>query len=59
MDRGYIVCANRPTVFTDSLEAFGHGLKICMWFDNNPQIIFVTFFCKLNLVVFQALYISK
>ena len=22
---------------------FGHGLKICMWFGYNPQIIFVTF----------------
>ena len=22
---------------------FGHGLKICMWFGYNPQIIFITF----------------
>ena len=22
---------------------FGHGLKTCMWFGYNPQIIFVTF----------------
>ena len=24
-------------------RCFGHGLKICMWFRYNPQIIFVTF----------------
>ena len=26
-----------------------------MWFRYNPQIIFDHFFCKLNLVIFQAL----
>ena len=25
---------------------FGHGLKICMWFGYNPQIIFATFFAS-------------
>ena len=24
-------------------KCFGHGLKMCMWFEYNPQIIFVTF----------------
>ena len=38
---------------------FGHGLKICMWFGYNPQIIFCYFLCKLNFVIFQALYIKK
>ena len=38
---------------------FGHGLKICMWFGYNPQIIFCYFLCKLNFVIFQALYITK
>ena len=29
-----------------------------MWFGYNPQIIFYHFFCKLNLVIFQALLLS-
>ena len=29
-----------------------------MWFGYNPQIIFYYFFCKLNLVIFQALLLS-
>ena len=36
---------------------FGDGLKICMWFGYNRQFIFCYFFRKLNLVIFQALYI--
>ena len=43
------MCANPPTVFTDSLETFGHGLKICMWFDYNPQIIFCYLFLQVEL----------
>ena len=39
-------------------RCFVHGLKICMWFGYNPQIIFYHFFCKLNLVIFQALLLS-
>ena len=39
-------------------RCFGHGLKICMWFRYNPQIIVYYFFCKLNLVIFQALLLS-
>ena len=31
---------------------FGHGLKICMWFGYNLQIIFCHFFRKLNLAIF-------
>ena len=38
---------------------FGNGLKICMWFGYNHQIIFRHFFHKLNLVVFQELLLSK
>ena len=34
---------------------FGHGLKTCMWFEYNPQIIFCHIFRNLNLVFFQAL----
>ena len=37
---------------------FGHGLKICMWFWYNPQIIFCCFFRKLNLAIFRALSIT-
>ena len=29
-----------------------------MWFGYNPRIIFYYFFCKLNLVIFQALLLS-
>ena len=38
---------------------FGHGLKMCMWFGYNPQIIFCHFFHKLNLAIFPALSITK
>ena len=37
---------------------FGHGLKICMWFGYNLQIIFGYFFRKLNLAIFRALSIT-
>ena len=37
---------------------FGHGLKICIWFGYNHQIIFCYFFCKLNLAIFRALLIT-
>ena len=36
-----------------------HDLKICMWFGYNPQIIFVTNFCKLNLDIFSGIIYSK
>ena len=39
-------------------RCFVHCLKICMWFRYNPQIIFYHFFCKLNLVIFQAILLS-
>ena len=29
-----------------------------MWFGYNPRIIFYHFFCKLKLVIFQALLLS-
>ena len=49
MYRGYLVGATPPTVYTDSFVTslmFGHGLRICLWFGYNPQIIFVTFFAS-------------
>ena len=39
--------------------SFGNGLKMCTWFGFNPQISFCHFFHKLNLVIFQALSLSK
>ena len=32
----------------------GHGLKMGISFGYNPQIIFVTFFHKLNFVIFMT-----
>ena len=40
-------------------RCFGHGLKICMWFGYNPQIIFLLLFHKLNLAIFLAFSITK
>ena len=37
---------------------FGHVMKTCMWFGNNPRIIFCSFFRNLNLVFFQALILT-
>ena len=37
-----------------SFETLGHGLKICILFGHNPQIIFCYFFHKKNLVTFDA-----
>ena len=34
-------------------RCFGHGLKICMWFGYNPQIIFYHFFCYFNLGILK------
>ena len=39
-------------------RCFGHGLKTCMWFGYNPQILFCHLFRNLNLVFFQALLLS-
>ena len=38
------------------IRCFGHGLKICMCFEYNPQITFYHFFLKLNLAIFLAFY---
>ena len=38
-------------------RCFGHGLKMCMWFGHNPQIIFCHFFSNLNFF-FHALLLS-
>ena len=34
-------------------RCFGYGLKMCMWFGYNPQIIFCHFFRNLNFVFFR------
>ena len=34
---------------------FGHGLKICMWFGYNPQIIFCHFFLQVELSDFSGI----
>ena len=39
-------------------RCLGHGLKMCISFGNNPQILF-SLFCKLNLVIFKAFLHSK
>ena len=39
-------------------RCFGHGLKICMWFGYNPQIIFYHFFCYFNLGIFLAFLLA-
>ena len=40
-------------------RCFGHGLKMCMWFGYNPQIIFCHFFRNLNLVFFRHYYYQQ
>ena len=45
-------------IFFKLHRCFGHGLKTCMWFGYNPQIIFCHFFRNLNLVIFLALLLS-
>ena len=37
---------------------YGHGLKICMWFGYNPQIIFCHFFHSLNLSNFLGVLVN-
>ena len=35
-------------------RCLGHGLKMCILFGYHAQIIFVTFFHKINSVIFPA-----
>ena len=35
---------------------FCHGMKMCMWFGDNCQIIFCHFFHIVNLVIFTSIY---
>ena len=35
-------------------RCFDHGLKMCILFEYNPQIIFCHFFHKLNLAIFTG-----
>ena len=36
-----------------------HALKMCMWFEYNPQINFLHLFCSLDFVVFRAFTLRK
>ena len=38
---------------------FCHGLKICMWFEYNPDMYFCHFLLHLDLVIFQARILTK
>ena len=40
-------------------RCFKDGLKICMWFFQNPEIIFYHFFRIFNLVIFRFLVLQK
>ena len=63
MDSGYFVCAAPPTVFISILfklyKCLDHALKICLWFEYDPQINFYYFFHNLNLVVFSGILTMK
>ena len=55
--------ATPPTVFLPfhmKLHwCFGHGLKICMWFGYNPQIIFCYFFLQVELSHISSIIYNK
>ena len=59
----YLVPSTPPTVFGQSFwnftGALSDGLKICMWFFQNPEIIFYHFFRIFNLDIFWALILQK
>ena len=52
IDTRYLVDASPPTVIMPIplklYRSLVHGLKMCILFGYNPQIIFVTFFTKLT-----------
>ena len=58
----YIVPATPPTVFTPILfklyRCFNDGLKICIYFFQNPEIILSLFFAFLSQT-FRALVLQK
>ena len=37
-------------------RCFGHGLKICIYFVYNPQIIFCYYFSQIGLSLFIGIY---
>ena len=43
-------------IFSKLNRCFSHGLKICMWFGYNAQIIFCHFFRMLNLVFSSGIF---
>ena len=38
---------------------FGHGLKVCMWFGYNPQVMFCDFFSKVERSHFMGIIYNK
>ena len=40
-------------------RCFVHGLKICMWFGYNPQIIFFSLFPQVELSHFSGIFTIK
>ena len=46
-----------PPIVLKLFRCFLHGMKMCMWFGYNPLIIFSHFFCFVNLVFFQYLFV--
>ena len=44
--------------FLNFYMCIGHGLKICMWFGYNPQIIFITFL-QVELSHFSGIFTIK
>ena len=58
----YLVSATPPTVFRRILlklyRCFKDGLKICILFFQNPEIIFYHFFRIFNLDIFRALILQ-
>ena len=59
----YFVPLTPPTVFCPILlklhRCFKDGLKMCMWFFQNPEIIFCYFFHIFNLDIFWVLILQK
>ena len=52
------MCTTPPMEFnTNTFETYrhcDHALKICMWLGYTLRLIFVTFFCNLNFVIFRT-----
>ena len=57
----YLVPLTPPTVFVRSFSnrCFKDGLKICMWFFQNPEIIFLSLFSHFELRHFLSSHITE